>query len=259
MLLVRRALLAAASASLILPSRPGLADGVSSAAAVVTDKVRLEFVEQVSAQESRSLAMTIGLFGKDAPTAVSTFKEACSGTLVLPCPSDVDVSDAVMERSKQSKKATLKACLGSENEPVSYAYSQVWAVQRGKRINAGAVQGKFAMRVAPTYALSEAAGLSHDASGLLSVKRGGGSFDFGITTAPTPDFDDEFIVIGRVLEGADAVAALDALPVVKAADVLGVAPPTASRASACEYSNPQPFCAQNKPLKKVTLLRTAVL
>ena len=41
--------------------------------------------------------MTVGLFGKDAPTAVSTFKEACPGTLVLPCPSDVDVSDAVMD------------------------------------------------------------------------------------------------------------------------------------------------------------------
>ena len=32
----------------LLPSRPGLADGVSSAAAVVIDMGRLEFVEQVS-------------------------------------------------------------------------------------------------------------------------------------------------------------------------------------------------------------------
>ena len=171
---------------------------------------------------------------------------------------EVDLSNEVMERAKQSKKATLRACLGSEVEPVSYAYSQVWAVQKGKRVNAGAVQGKFAMRVAPTFSRSES-GLSHDAAGLLSVRRGGGSFDFGITTAPTPEDDDEFTVIGRVVEGIDVLAELDALPIVKAADGLNVDAPRASRASACEYSNPQPFCAQGKPLKKVTLRRTAVV
>jgi len=135
-------------------------------------------------------------------------------------------------------------------------------VQKGKRIGAGAVQGKFVMRVPPTTPPTESAGLSHDAAGLLSVRRGGGTFDFGITSAPTPEDDADFAVIGRVVEGMDSVAALDAVTIVKAADVLnadGGLDPKGSRGKVCEYANPQPFCAQGKPLKKITLLRSSVL
>ena len=203
----------------LLPPRPAWADEASkSAGAAVTDKVKLEFVEQVSAQESRTLAMTIGLFGKEAPDAVAAFRDACAGKLAVPCPSEVDLTLEVMERSKQSKKAALKACLGYEAEPVTYAYSQVWSIQRGRRIDAGAVQGKFAMRVPPVTPSTEAAALPHDAAGLLSVRRGGGIFDFGLTTGPTPEYDAEYAVIGRVLEGMESLAELDALPVVVRAD-----------------------------------------
>ena len=117
-------------------------------------------------------------------------------------------------------------------------------------------------RVPPTTPLTESAGLSHDAAGLLSVRRGGGTFDFGITSAPTPEDDADFAVIGRVVEGMDSVAALDAVTIVKAADVLnadGGLDPKGSRGKVCEYANPQPFCAQGKPLKKITLLRSSVL
>ena len=94
------------------------------------------------------------------------------------------------------------------------------------------------------------------------MRRGGGTFDFGITSAPTPEDDADFAVIGRVVEGMDSVAALDAVTIVKAADVLnadGGLDPKGSRGKVCEYANPQPFCAQGKPLKKITLLRSSVL
>ena len=236
---------------------PDIAGGATSAS--ITDRVRLEFVQQISAEESLVLPITIGLFGEDAPESVNIFKGLCAGALAAPCPVDVDMSAEVMERGKQSKKAALRACVGSEDTPVGYAYSTVWSIQRGKRIDAGAVQGKFALRVAPTTSLSESAALSHDAAGLLSVRRGGGTFDFAITSAPTPEYDADNIVIGRVVDGMQSVAALDAMPVVKAADAFNIDGPRVSRASACEYSNPQPFCAQNKPLKKILLLKAAVL
>ena len=235
------------------------AELASTASAEVTDKARLEFIEQVSAQESRTLPMVIGLFGKDAPSSVETFKKAAAGQLDVKCPASADLSNEVMARGKLSKKATLKGCLGNEFEPVSYAYSQIWSIENGKRINAGAVQGKFALRIAPTAPTSESASLSHDAPGLLSVRRGGGVFDFHITTAANARYDSEYAVIGRVVEGMDSVAAIDAMQVVKAADVFGVEAPDASRSMACEYDNPQPFCAQSKPLHKVTLIRAAVL
>ena len=247
------------SSALFLPWSTPPAHALESSAASITDKVRLEFVEQISAEESRSLPITIGLFGKDAPEAVKAFKAACAGELMVPCPTDVDTSTELMERTKQSKKAAYRACLGSESIPVTYAYSQVWSVQRGKRIDAGQVQGKFALRLAPTTPLTEGAGISHDAAGLLSVKRGGGVFDFGITTAARSEYDEDYVVIGRVLEGMDSVAALDALPVVKAADALNVEAASNSREKACAYGSANSYCAQNKPLRKVLLLRVAVV
>ena len=107
--------------------------------------------------------------------AVGVFRDACAGRLLAPCPEGVDTAQEVTERGKQSKKAAFRACLGSAAEPVSYAYSQVWSIQRGRRINAGAVQGKFALRVAPATPPGESVALSHDAAGLLSVRRGGGA------------------------------------------------------------------------------------
>ena len=79
------------------------------------------------------------------------------------------------------------------------------------------------------------------------------------TTAATPEYDATHAVIGRVLEGMDSIKALDQVTTVKAADVFQIEATQASRAKACQYDSPQPFCAQGKPLKKVTLLRTAVL
>jgi len=243
-----------------LPARQAAhASTIATDKAVVTDKVRLEFVQVTGMDgEQQRLPLTIGLFGKDAPQSVAAFRDTCAGKFLAPCPSDVDTSQEVMERSKQSKKAAYRASLGSASEPVSYAYSQVWSIQRNKRINAGALQGKFVQRIPPATDPGESASLSHDAAGLLSVKRGG-AFDFAITTSATPEFDKEYAVIGRVIEGMETVAALDALPVVKAADAFNIQDPSSSRSMSCEYSNPQPFCAQGKPLRKVTLQRVAVL
>ena len=56
-----------------------------------------------------------------------------------------------------------------------------------------------------------------------------------------------------------ALRELDALPVVKAAEVLNVEAASSSREKACAYGSANSYCAQNKPLRKVTLLRTAVL
>ena len=120
----RTAAAAAEETTLLLQARSASAADT----AVITAKVRLEFVEQVSAEEKRMLPVTIGLFGKDAPEAVKIFTALCGSELQAPCPTDVDLSQELMERGKQSKKASLRGCQGSEALPVTYAYSQVWAV-----------------------------------------------------------------------------------------------------------------------------------
>lgn len=256
----RRAFIAVGTAA--TAAAPCLAaDPPATALAKVTDMVELDFTQQLegSSGETRTISLEIGLFGRDAPTSVSVFKSLASGQLKVPCGPEPDLSGEVMERGKQSKKAAYRTCLGYETEPVSYAYSQVWSIQKGRRIDAGLVQGKFALREPPATDASESAALSHDAPGLISVKRGGGNFDFGITTAPAPEDNAEFIVIGRVLKGLDALAELDAAPVVKAAEALGVESASSSRGKACFYGSPNSYCAQNKPLRKILLRNARVL
>mmetsp|Transcript_28063 Transcript_28063/g.78263 ORF Transcript_28063/g.78263 Transcript_28063/m.78263 type:complete len:145 (+) Transcript_28063:500-934(+) len=134
--------------------------------------------------------------------------------------------------------------------------TQVWRITP-RRIDAGQVRGKWAGRVAPAHPSTEAATLRHDAAGLLSVKRGGGSFDFGITTAADPSADNDDIVIGRVIEGGEVVAAMGALPVVSVpGQGEGMA---SSREKACTYGGTNSFCAQAKPLKKLQLARARML
>ena len=82
---------AAASADTTLQARSASAADT----AAITDKVRLEFVEQVSAEEKRVLPMVIGLFGNNAPEAVGIFKQLCGGELRVPCPTDVDFQVSV--------------------------------------------------------------------------------------------------------------------------------------------------------------------
>ncbi len=199
------------------------------------------------------MTITVGLFGQDAPVSVRIFGDLAGGALRATCaPSDDE--EAITERAQLARRSAYRACLGGEAEPVTYAYSQVWRILRGRRVDAGQVQGKFAMRTAPTAPADESSRLSHDAPGLLSVRRGGGVFDFGLTAAPSPEFDADYIVIGRVVDGLDSLATLATLPVVKAADGFGQGEgSSASRAKACSYGSTNTYCSQNKPLKKVTL------
>ena len=78
---------------------------------------------------------------------------------------------------------------------------------------------------ARAYTNDDANTLSHDRAGLLSMRRGGGSFEFGLTPAPNPALDATRLVIGEVSDdegeregegregGLRLVAALNAVPV----------------------------------------------
>ena len=161
----------------------------------------------------------------------------------------------------RSTLAVWKQCVASQAEPATYDGSQIWRVIQGRRVDAGAVRGKFALRDPPPTPPTEGAALKHSEAGLLSVRRGGGTFDFGITTGPDPASDADYVVIGRVVDGLDTLAALDALPVVKAAAMMGQSDRGAegSREKSCAYGSTEAYCSQLKPLKKVTLARAAVL
>ena len=254
---------ACAAGAVLLPPAPGAFAVTPTASAKVTDRVLLEFVQQVSAEESQTLPLTIGLFGSEAPDSVAAFKQLVAGSYSAPCTEDTDDGSAMeMERSKSSRKAQYKQCRAGESEPVAYAGSTVWRIVQGSRIDAGAVRGKWALRRPPMTPAGESTTLSHDAAGLLSVRRGGGTFDFGLTTSADPKQDADFVVIGRVMDdkGLDVIKTLDAMPVVRAAAMMGQGDgASASRESACAYGSANSYCSQNKPLKKITLARASML
>ena len=83
-----------------------------------------------------------------------------------------------------------------------------------------------------------------------------------LTPAAAPELDSDYEVIGMVLdaEGLATVATLDSLPLVRAAEAFGQGEGSdTSRAKACAYGSPNSYCSQNKPLRKVTLMRASVL
>ena len=97
--------------------------------------------------------------------------------------------------------------------------------------------------------------------GAVSVKRGGGAFEFTITPKTNPGLDkEELVCVGRVLdEDLPVLDALNAIPAKKDLVQLGDVPPLGSKiARACEYANPDATCAQFKPLKRVVVSGVAV-
>ena len=157
-----------------------------------TDKVRLSL--RIAGDDAGDIE--IALWGSVAPSSVATFVKLSRGTLI---------SEA-------------------GDEPASYERSVALRVQRDQavvlgglkkqggstRINRGQTRPQR-IPVAPPVN-DDANALRHDAAGLLSVKRGGGSFEFSLTTRPSKALDKDGIVIGMVTRGMELLERLNTLP-----------------------------------------------
>jgi len=218
---------------------------------VVTQRVELNVAVQLSGAESMRKRIVVGLYGKEAPQACQNFVALANSALEAPCRAD--------EPEDEAKQRVARNCFEDESTLVTYTGSSVWRILKDERIDFGQVNGKFAERIAPTWPPAEAsATLKHDRAGLLSVPRGGGAFDFGLTLAPQPALDtaSSYAVIGEVLEGLDDLLYLNELPVVKYVGQSAAATDV-SRSKRCFYGSGETFCSQGRPLKKCTL--TAVV
>ena len=87
--------------ALLLP--PLLPSAAFAASGEVTDRVRLEFVQQVSPEVTRVLPLTFGLYGADAPQSVAIFKSLCAGTLDVPCLKQDKSDDPLLQRSQLTR------------------------------------------------------------------------------------------------------------------------------------------------------------
>ena len=153
-----------------------------------------------------------------------------------------------------------RACLDAQGVDVGFANSQLWRLVPDKRVDFGRVDSSFSARVPPTFA-EETNALRASAKGNVSVKRGGGAFEFTVAPANSPGLDrEDLVVVGRVAP-ADLpfLDALNAIPTKKDLVSIGDVPPLGkSFARACEYSSPDPTCAQFKPLKRIMVVGSSV-
>lgn len=105
---------------------------------------------------------------------------------------------------------------------------------------------------------------------LVAVRKGSDS-GFGYTLFPTAtarsnqDFLENYLVVGSVLEGDDAVDQINDVSVVASAKVNymsivggGGGSKTNAPKKDCRYGGPM-YCNENKPLTKLTMFRTGVL
>eukprot|EP00607_Mallomonas_marina_P005615 CAMPEP_0182430636 /NCGR_PEP_ID=MMETSP1167-20130531/42156_1 /TAXON_ID=2988 /ORGANISM="Mallomonas Sp, Strain CCMP3275" /LENGTH=218 /DNA_ID=CAMNT_0024615967 /DNA_START=164 /DNA_END=820 /DNA_ORIENTATION=+ len=183
--------------------------------------------------------INIGLYGNEAPTGTKIFLSICSG--------DYD-------------------------EGVSYDMSQISRIQKDKRIDVN----KFALgsaqkqktvidstgriRLANFDRASMAVNndvntLTHNKPGILSVPKGGKSFQFTIAPRPNKELDKENLVIGEVLDGMDVVEKINQVPVSRE-DILGT---KGAFSSAGKGFDPRAKLATvNKPLQKVQIVQCKV-
>lgn len=250
-----------------IPPRP------STATAVVTDTIYVDISSPTSSPTTAaSDRLVIGLFGRAAPLSVAKLRQLVSPSgLPAPCRPRAQRS---LQKEQLESNVLYYRCMDGEAEGVTLRYGTVWRIRKDEGIDVGAVTGKFVAREYPTYTEEENdeenssyIAYSHDAAGLVSVRRGNESgFGFTISPVANPAMDEDYIVVGRVLDDDSmaVVAKLNEIPVVNSAPVVNymalTGGPKTSNAPdrSCRYGGPM-YCNENKPLIKLKISDCGVL
>jgi cyclophilin family peptidyl-prolyl cis-trans isomerase len=216
-----------------------------------------------SAESAKSRHIVVGLFGNEAPdSAARLLKLASKSGLSAPCrPRAV----RQLQREQLQANAVYSRCKEFESVGVTLQDSTIWRIVPGERVDLGAVSGKFLAREYPTW--SDTNSLRHDAFGVVSVRKGNqGGFGVTITLSdkPNDELDDLNVVIGRVIDGVDALREINSVPIIKAAKQLNYKALSGGDSTkdapsrSCTYGGPL-YCNENKPLIKLTVSEVGVL
>jgi len=163
----------------------------------VTSRARLT----IAIGDSQARPLTLGLFGEAAPRSVALFEGLCAGTL-----GDLTYTGSSVSRIERDQLILGGSLAGGSTRTVDREIDST-----------GFVRSTMVNR-ADAFTNSETNRLSHDRAGLLSMRRGGGAFEFTLTPAPNPALDATRIVIGEALSEEDGgaglalIAALNELP-----------------------------------------------
>jgi len=137
--------------------------------------------------------VVVGLWGEEAPTSVQTFAQLCGKTY----PGGLSYAYSAMSKVFPNQLVVLGKITGDGTKKVDKKIDET-----------GRVRVTYTDRATYETANTDSPSTSHSSEGLVSVRRGGGTFEFGVTLQPMPDLDRDYIVIGQVLEGMDVIKRL---------------------------------------------------
>ena len=201
----------------------------------ITSKVYLD----VSIARGPAERITLGVFGDDAPAASKFFLSVCKGDYG----DGVSYDGAQVSRIELDKRIDVgKLAKGGSQK------QETWMDGMGKvRIRSVSLASKATHRDANDYL--------NDEPGVLSVKKGGGSFDFTISPKPNPSLDDENVVIGKVISGMDVVEKINKIPTSKE-DIIGSKGGFSSLGKG--FDGRAKLAAVGRPLKRINVLQCQV-
>lgn len=243
-------LMAAVASSVMVPTTVAIAEETTSQ----QPKVKTVVTLGVSIARGPSRPLRIELF-QDAPAApVEFFTSLATGTLKAPC--------------AMGDNPNIEICEDYQSIDVGYKGSQLWRLVPNKRMDFGRVDSMFTSRIPPTIAAerndANDASFQPSTRGAVSIKRGGGAFEFTVTPSYNLSLDTEredLVVVGRIA-AADMpfIDEINAIPVRKDIVKVGDVPPLGAKfARACDFTAPDSTCAQFKPLKKIIVTDTSVV
>ncbi|KAL3924705.1 MAG: hypothetical protein SGPRY_003839, partial [Prymnesium sp.] len=190
--LTRRAMCAAACLSLACRVAPPVP--ASATPAFVTQRVQLD----VSIGTDDARPIVIGLYGEDAPASSRMFAQLCSAT--VPDAPGMGYTGSVASRVERDKAIVIGRPSGGQAQYLERSIDST-----------GYVRTNVVNR-ADSFISEDKNTLSHDRPGVVSMRRGGGDFEFVITPTANPSLDAERVVVGEVLDGLDVVAEMNAVP-----------------------------------------------
>jgi len=235
-----------AFASLMVPT-------VINAAEVVPapPQVKSQVTLGLSIARGPSRPLRIDLF-QDAPAAaVEFFSSMVEGTVQASCPT--------------GDNPNIEICEDYQSIRVGYKNSQLWRLVPNKRMDFGRVDSMFTSRIPPTFdreQINANIGIQPSTRGAVSIKRGGGAFEFTVTPSYNPSLDgdkEDLVVVGRIAEeDLPFIDEINAIPVRRDIVKMGDVPPLGAKfARACDFTAPDSTCAQFKPLKKIIVTETS--
>lgn len=185
----RRAALTFALGTIMLPTP-------LPAAPEITARVRLGIIIADLPQQF----LVLGLYGGDAPDSVTNFVALCDGKLKQA--PGISYAGSLVSKIRREDGYLLAG---------TPAGGQATSVEKSID-STGYVRSEFVAK-ADKMQSTDANALRHDRAGLVSMRRGGGAFEFALTSGAAPTLDGENVVVGEVLDGAELLDELAGLAV----------------------------------------------